>query len=31
MATPYNHKEIEKKWRHNWDVTPINKTQILLS
>ena len=24
MATPYNHKEIEKKWRHNWDVTPIN-------
>ena len=25
MATPYNHKEIEKKWRHNWNVTPINK------
>ena len=25
MATPYNHKEFEKKWRHNWDVTPINK------
>ena len=25
MATPYNHKEIEKKWRHNWDVTPITK------
>ena len=25
MVTPYNHKEIEKKWRHNWDVTPINK------
>ena len=25
MATPYNHKEIEKKWRHHWDVTPINK------
>ncbi len=25
MATPYNHKEIEKKWRHNWDVTPINR------
>ena len=25
MATPYNHKEIEKKWRHNRDVTPINK------
>ena len=25
MATSYNHKEIEKKWRHNWDVTPINK------
>ena len=24
MATPYNHKEIEKKWRHTWDVNPIN-------
>lgn len=24
MKTPYNHKEIEKKWRHNWDVSPIN-------
>ena len=24
MATPYNYKEIEKKWRHNWDVNPIN-------
>ena len=24
MAVPYNHKEIEKKWRHNWDVNPIN-------
>ena len=24
MATTYNHKEIEKKWRHNWDVNPIN-------
>ena len=25
MATPYNHKEIEKKWRHNWKISPINK------
>ena len=25
MATPYNHKEIEKKWRHNWEISPINK------
>ncbi len=24
MAVSYNHKEIEKKWRHNWDVNPIN-------
>ena len=24
MAIPYNHKEIEKKWRHNWDINPIN-------
>lgn len=24
MAVSYNHKEIEKKWRHNWDVSPIN-------
>ncbi len=24
MATSYNHKEIEKKWRHHWDVQPIN-------
>ena len=27
MATPYNHKEIEKKWRHNWYVTPIHQDQ----
>ena len=25
MATPYNHKEIEKKWRYNWEISPINK------
>lgn len=25
MATPYNHKEIEKKWHHNWEISPINK------
>ena len=24
MSAPYNHKEIEKKWRHKWDVSPIN-------
>jgi leucyl-tRNA synthetase len=24
MATPYNHKEIEKKWRKNWDANPVN-------
>lgn len=24
MATPYNHKEIEKKWRKEWDTNPIN-------
>ncbi len=24
MATPYNHKEIEKKWRKNWESNPVN-------
>lgn len=24
MATPYNHKEIEKKWRKNWEGNPVN-------
>ncbi len=24
MATPYNHKAIEKKWRDNWAANPIN-------
>ena len=24
MATPYNHKEIEKKWRKHWEEHPIN-------
>ena len=24
MATPYNHKEIEKKWRDNWAANPVN-------
>ncbi len=24
MATPYNHKEIEKKWHDNWEKNPIN-------
>ncbi|WP_097015745.1 leucine--tRNA ligase [Anaerocolumna aminovalerica] len=24
MATPYNHKEIEKKWRKNWEANPVN-------
>jgi len=24
MATPYNHKAIEKKWRENWAKNPVN-------
>ncbi len=24
MATPYNHKAIEKKWRENWAANPVN-------
>lgn len=24
MAVPYNHKEIEKKWRRNWEEHPVN-------
>ena len=24
MATPYNHKAIEKKWRENWEKNPVN-------
>ncbi len=24
MATNYNHKEIEKKWRKNWEAKPVN-------
>lgn len=24
MATPYNHKEIEQKWRDNWKKNPVN-------
>lgn len=24
MATSYNHKEIEKKWRKNWEANPVN-------
>ncbi len=24
MATPYNHKVIEKKWRENWAANPVN-------
>ena len=24
MATPYNHKAIEKKWRDHWEANPIN-------
>jgi len=38
MATPYNHKAIEKKWRENWAKNPVNvkedengKIEILLS
>lgn len=24
MATPYNHKEVEKKWRKQWEAKPVN-------
>jgi len=24
MASTYNHKEIEKKWRKNWEANPVN-------
>ena len=24
MATTYNHKAVEKKWRGNWEAHPIN-------
>ena len=24
MATPYNHKEIEQKWRKEWEKNPVN-------
>lgn len=24
MTVPYNHKEIEKKWRKNWEKAPVN-------
>ncbi|HHX11595.1 MAG TPA: leucine--tRNA ligase, partial [Clostridiales bacterium] len=24
MATPYNYKEIEKRWRKNWEQNPVN-------
>lgn len=24
MAAPYNHKEIERKWRSNWEKNPVN-------
>ncbi|MCJ7834453.1 leucine--tRNA ligase [Cuneatibacter sp. NSJ-177] len=24
MAVPYNHREIEKKWRKNWEEHPVN-------
>jgi|GEM_PF-4413589 leucyl-tRNA synthetase (EC 6.1.1.4) len=24
MPTPYNHKEIEKKWKKYWEENPIN-------
>ncbi|MEF9940748.1 MAG: leucine--tRNA ligase [Lachnospiraceae bacterium] len=27
MATPYNHKAIEKKWRENWKENPVNITE----
>ena len=24
MATPYNHREVEQKWRKNWEEHPVN-------
>lgn len=24
MAVPYNHREIEQKWRKNWEANPVN-------
>ncbi len=24
MATPYNHREIESKWKKNWELNPVN-------
>ena len=24
MAAPYNHREIEEKWRKEWEAHPIN-------
>ena len=24
MAAPYNHKEVEKKWRKHWEANPVN-------
>ncbi|NLP35563.1 MAG: leucine--tRNA ligase [Clostridiales bacterium] len=24
MATPYNHREVEKKWRKHWEMHPVN-------
>ena len=24
MATPYNHREVEQKWRKNWEANPVN-------
>ena len=24
MATPYNHRAIEQKWRKNWEEHPVN-------
>ena len=26
MSTKYNYKEIEKKWRANWEKNPVNPT-----
>ena len=24
MAAPYNHREIEEKWRKEWETNPVN-------
>ena len=28
MKVTYNHKEIEKKWRENWEKNPVNVVAV---